>query len=442
MTDVGGRFLVSKRSPKRQRTAAYFSIPVLLQRMTDLYGLLGLSPSVSLGPADIRSAYRRSALQAHPDKGGSEEKFHAVLTAFEVLSCRTSRESYDSARSRGLSAADALAIATGRAPDPATKRKSNSAPLERLRQLLAKMGREQRQEALQKLPREVRDALVSYMEGAASSKESAPASNATSRNAAKALENGEEQTGTGTRGIGRGILRQATSPPTYKASIFLPSLFVMSRPNPSLERVLQLHSALVRTRELVFDGEDFTSARFRQAFSEACREAELDADKELQNLTFTAIIPAYYEVNRQIKGRQTPDLNAAFALREQLLEAKAEGWPALRDVWIAIMQTAPEATGHRACSAEEAARIADAAWEAGIPARAKTEARRQLKAPKRKSVEDSAEVTLEEAAAAVSRALKAEAAAKRPRKARPTSQKTRSLFDLFLEQGQIGSSKR
>jgi hypothetical protein len=28
----------------------------------------------------------------------------------------------------------------------------------------------------------------------------------------------------GTRGIGRGILRQATSTPTYKASIFLPSL--------------------------------------------------------------------------------------------------------------------------------------------------------------------------------------------------------------------------
>lgn len=42
-------------------------------QMTDLYELLGLSPSRSLGPADIRSAYRRSALQAHPDKGGSEE---------------------------------------------------------------------------------------------------------------------------------------------------------------------------------------------------------------------------------------------------------------------------------------------------------------------------------------------------------------------------------
>ena len=40
--------------------------------MTDLYGLLGLSPG-PLGPSEIRSAYRRSALQAHPDKGGSEE---------------------------------------------------------------------------------------------------------------------------------------------------------------------------------------------------------------------------------------------------------------------------------------------------------------------------------------------------------------------------------
>eukprot|EP00438_Fugacium_kawagutii_P034159 Skav226367 [mRNA] locus=scaffold290:88108:98774:+ [translate_table: standard] len=180
--------------------------------MTDLYGILGLSSSDPLGPADIRSAYRRSALQAHPDKGGSEEQFHAVLTAFEVA----------------------------------------SVPLERLRQMLAKMTRETRHEALQKLP---------------------------------------------------------------------------------------------------------------------------------------------LEANRQIKGRQSSDLDAAFALRERLLET---------------------AGGHRACSAEEAARIADAAWEAGIPARAKAEAKR-LKTPKRKSVEDSAEVTLEEAAAAVSRALKAEAAAKRAR---------------------------
>lgn len=34
-----------------------------------------------------------------------------------------------------------------------------------------------------------------------------------------------------------------------------------------------------------------------QPFCEACREAELDAAKALQMLTFTAIIPAYYEAD-------------------------------------------------------------------------------------------------------------------------------------------------
>lgn len=38
--------------------------------------------------------------------------------------------------------------------------------------------------------------------------------------------------------------------------------------------------------------------------SEACGEAELDADKELQNLTFTAIIPAYPEASVQLPHKK------------------------------------------------------------------------------------------------------------------------------------------
>ena len=41
--------------------------------MTELYGLLGLSPNGPVTAADIRSAYLRNALQAHPDKAGSKE---------------------------------------------------------------------------------------------------------------------------------------------------------------------------------------------------------------------------------------------------------------------------------------------------------------------------------------------------------------------------------
>lgn len=62
----------------------------------NLYAELRLQPSASA--SDIRTAYRRAALLAHPDKGGNALAFHAITFAFEVLSCPTSRQLYDKAR--------------------------------------------------------------------------------------------------------------------------------------------------------------------------------------------------------------------------------------------------------------------------------------------------------------------------------------------------------
>ena len=45
--------------------------------------------------ADIRSAYRRRALQTHPDKGGSPEDFLAAVLAVEKLVDRRQRKEYD-----------------------------------------------------------------------------------------------------------------------------------------------------------------------------------------------------------------------------------------------------------------------------------------------------------------------------------------------------------
>lgn len=59
----------------------------------NFYAALGVKPTAGL--SEIRSAYRVAALQAHPDKGGSKEAFHALTFAFEVLSCSASREVYD-----------------------------------------------------------------------------------------------------------------------------------------------------------------------------------------------------------------------------------------------------------------------------------------------------------------------------------------------------------
>lgn len=59
---------------------------------SDLYALLDVT--ITANSNDIKAAYHRAALAAHPDKGGSEEAFHAVKLAFDVLSSE-GRHAYD-----------------------------------------------------------------------------------------------------------------------------------------------------------------------------------------------------------------------------------------------------------------------------------------------------------------------------------------------------------
>jgi len=65
------------------------------------YEALGIDPSAS--PEDIKKAYRRLALQHHPDKGGSPEQFKEISTAYTILSDPKKREIYDKYGEEGLS---------------------------------------------------------------------------------------------------------------------------------------------------------------------------------------------------------------------------------------------------------------------------------------------------------------------------------------------------
>lgn len=65
----------------------------------DLYKLLGVARTAS--KKEIKSAYRRKALDTHPDKNkGREEEaakdFQKIVHAFEILSDESSRRRYDS----------------------------------------------------------------------------------------------------------------------------------------------------------------------------------------------------------------------------------------------------------------------------------------------------------------------------------------------------------
>jgi DnaJ-class molecular chaperone len=51
--------------------------------MTDHYATLGLDRTAT--QAEIKAAYKREAMRAHPDRGGDPNRFHAVQEAFRAL---------------------------------------------------------------------------------------------------------------------------------------------------------------------------------------------------------------------------------------------------------------------------------------------------------------------------------------------------------------------
>ncbi|CAE7493586.1 LDJ2 [Symbiodinium natans] len=60
---------------------------------SSLYAVLHLETHAT--PEQIRCAFKKRALQVHPDKGGSKECFHLVYRAFEILADPTTRSKYD-----------------------------------------------------------------------------------------------------------------------------------------------------------------------------------------------------------------------------------------------------------------------------------------------------------------------------------------------------------
>lgn len=64
------------------------------------YDILGLTKEASAD--EIRKAYRKLAVKLHPDKGGSQEKFQELQSAYEVLSDPEKKQLYDNYGEEGL----------------------------------------------------------------------------------------------------------------------------------------------------------------------------------------------------------------------------------------------------------------------------------------------------------------------------------------------------
>ncbi len=59
----------------------------------DYYEILGVSKNASAD--EIKKAFRRAAIESHPDRGGDEAKFREVNEAYEVLKDPAKRQRYD-----------------------------------------------------------------------------------------------------------------------------------------------------------------------------------------------------------------------------------------------------------------------------------------------------------------------------------------------------------
>lgn len=67
---------------------------------TELYEFLGVAKTASA--SEIKKAYRKMALQKHPDKGGDPEEFKKIQGAYEVLKDEEKRQKYDQYGLEGL----------------------------------------------------------------------------------------------------------------------------------------------------------------------------------------------------------------------------------------------------------------------------------------------------------------------------------------------------
>lgn len=311
----------------------------------DLYAVLSLASSATF--AEIRSAYRRAALVAHPDKGGRPEDFAALTGAFMTLSEEAARESYDRRR----------AVAPAVKMPPAAARRGNllRLALERLRRTLQRLESSERQSAITGMRPKARAALLNFMESASkldSAKTLARPEPEHSAETAGELDGdcspmlasptrSSSRLRSLKRRSGRLGIQQSHSMqrPLFRATLMFSNLKFWTRFQGDMGLALEHHILLVQIRQAALAGcgeGGPTDDRIHDACTSVLEKAGTTAQG--LGLRVQVELNVGHRPHRQYVGSPVVSLEDALAWRTRLLSARRLGWPSFRTVWSELLQ--------------------------------------------------------------------------------------------------------
>lgn len=356
----------------------------------DLYAVLNLKPDANLN--EVRAAYRRAALITHPDKGGTAQAFHIVKFAFEVLSCSTSRQVYDStyihnAQTQGTAVSARKPrnpLKRGAAhswfrpsqskrqkrcdPSPAlTKQKevaATHAALERLRTLLQSMAPSERSATLQMVDPQVSNLLYNFMKKHQLKKRQAAADSLTAK---KNTVHGNQSRRVHLCGSSLVNSLRNDAGTRYRTQLVIRGLrlYTLAR---CYEDAIEHHITLVHVRDAIATADRADSslwsnpAKLIALFKAALIERGA-SERSLNLHTFIYLKAApWLHVSTTITSPVLPFSDAVLRYT-RLLSAQSTSWEEFRSEWVALLLIKRKCQGkgrHVTCQ-EQAEAIADTA---------------------------------------------------------------------------------
>lgn len=307
----------------------------------DLYALLDVSPSAEA--TEIRAAYRRATLSAHPDKGGSSEAFHSIKSAFNVLSCPGSRCLYDqehseqlrdaqvskSRKQKRILSSDSRSLEGVVPAFPNARLAASSrldAVLHRLRALLQCMDKPSRTTSMSSVPLRVQRSLMDFMKK-------------TPEKVTEVENCAEEHP----RRVGSGCTRLNTCGKKSNAQLDIEHLRFYTRWG-KLEAAVEHQLLLEKVRHGII-----VASKQDQAFWNKPREVGKIFDDVLsQHETSIGEIglsvyaelraPELVGSSHRITSPVLP-LAEAILMRARLMHARATSWELFRTEWMALLQS-------------------------------------------------------------------------------------------------------